>query len=667
MYDRNLIDEIKERLDIVEVIGRYVALQKTGQRYRGLCPFHQEKTPSFIVYPDRNSWHCYGACSTGGDIISFVQKKENLDFGDAVRMLAGIAGVELRQSDDGQSNARTQRLRHIHELAANFFREQLLHSPQAQMARTYLQRRGLSEQTLSDFHIGFAPDSWDALIRFMAEHEIGLDDLETAGLIIRREAGRAYDRFRNRVIIPIRDVSGRVIGFGGRVLDDSQPKYLNSPQTPLFDKSRVIFALDKAKRSIRARDQAVLVEGYMDVISAHQNGYDNVVAVMGTAITPIQLQTLARHSKNLIFALDSDAAGLSATIRSLHVARETLSSRPVPRPTPRGRMRLQKELSTSLKVALLPSGQDPDDVLRNDPSAWEKLIAEAMPLVDFFFSYHARQLDMTTAMGKSEFASHMVPLIAEIADPIEQRHYVSKLAMAVGVGEQAIDAQLEQYRQRQSMVSRRSPSQPPSAPLPALTEPPPDPWADEPEAVAAPPLPAINSPFHSIEERILVYIIHFPHLLAWADGELAELSLFPLSTDDFLDTIHRAIFDVGQKFLYSVATADQHPMHEALDETLRPSFNALLAQGHTVVELREDQLQKDIVDLIIRLRKLHTEKNIADLNLQLRDENIDDQERHELLDQISRYVRQLNQLNHAISSRSHTEQWLNGKRFRPLT
>lgn len=669
MFDRSIINEIKERLDAVEVIGRYVPLSKAGQRYRALCPFHQEKTPSFYVFPDNGTWRCFGACGTGGDLISFVQKQENLDFAEAIRMLAGMAGVELKQSGDPQNISRRNRLRTLNELAASFFHDQLLHSPQAQLARHYLERRGLTAKTLTDFHIGFAPDSWDHLIRYMQERKVGLDDLELAGLAVRRDSGGAYDRFRNRVIIPIHDVSGRVIGFGGRVLDDSQPKYMNSPQTPLFDKSHIIFALDKAKRAMRAQDQVALVEGYMDVISAHQYGFENVVAAMGTSITPAQLQILAKYTGNLVFALDADAAGISATIRSLHVARETLSSQTVPVPTSRGRMRYEKRLTTSIKIALLPADQDPDDVLRRDPDAWAHLIDVALPLVDFFFEINTKELDMTSAYGKSEFATRMLPLIAEINEPIEQRHYVSKLAIAVGVSEQEIDARLEQYQQRQSLSRPKPAASHPVAASPPLDEPPPDEWSDEPESNTAPPAPASLStdPFRRIEERILVYLLSFPHLLAWADGALAEMSVYPLTTDDFFDTAHKAIFDAGQKLLYSVAVDDQPSLREQIDEALIPYHDVIFGQRASVAKLREDQLQKDIVDLILRLRKKRTEQAIAELNIQLRDAGDNKQEQHEISSQLRQQIKQLHRLNLAISSRSNSERRLNGKLHRSPT
>ncbi len=666
MYDRSQIEEIKERLDIVDVIGRYVTLKKTGTRYRGLCPFHQEKTPSFIVYPDRGSWHCYGACSTGGDVISFIQKKENMEFGDAVRMLAAMAGVELRRVGESQTSSLLHRLRHIHELATAYYHDQLLRSPQAKAARDYVARRGLSAKTVADFQIGYAPDGWDQLLRYLQEREFTLDDLEQAGLVVRKEGGGAYDRFRNRIMIPIRDARGRVVGFGGRVLDDGVPKYMNSPQTPLFDKSRVIFALDRAKRAIRAKDQVVLVEGYMDVISAHQHGFENVVAAMGTAVTEYQLQTLTKHAKNLIFALDADAAGINATIRSLHLAREALSAGLQPVPTPRGTMRYEKQLSAALKVALLPAGKDPDDIIRHDAAAWLHLIDQALPLVDFFFRHYAADLDMQSAQGKKLFVQRMLPLIAEISDPIERQHYVSKLAVAVGVTEQDIDFQLEQLRQQRSRLTRPSRTAPTAEPPPApLMEPPPDEWSDEEAPAEKMPLPAAREadPLSQLEEQILIYILHFPHLLAWADGELAELSFFPLSSDDFHDAIYRSVFDAKQNFLYSVDAEQQRSIREALDATIVPVFDTLLAKGNTLANLREEQLQKDIVDLILRLRMQRTRQAITELNLVLRDAADDGDEKQAITLQIQSHVNLLQKLTQAIASRSFTERWRRGKRY----
>jgi len=322
------IDEIKNRLDIVEVISAYVPLKKAGRNYKGLCPFHVEKTPSFVVFPDSDGWHCFGACSTGGDIFSFIMKKENLDFGEALRLLADKAGVPLeeRRPEQAEKESRLDKLRDLNAVTASFFNHHFVASSQAGAARDYVESRGLNDDTIERFEIGYALDEWDALLGYLKKKGYSEEVILEAGLIIERESGGYYDRFRNRLVIPIRDRRGRVIGFGARALDDSLPKYLNSPQTPLFDKSSVLFGLDKALRAIRSRNEVIIVEGYMDVLTAHQYGIDNVIASMGTALTEKQLRELSRSTSRFILALDSDAAGDQATLRGLHLIRETRRS-----------------------------------------------------------------------------------------------------------------------------------------------------------------------------------------------------------------------------------------------------------------------------------------------------------------------------------------------------
>ena len=289
---RLIIDEIKARLDIVEVVGQYVPLKRSGRSYKALCPFHNEKTPSFFVFPDTGTWRCFGACGVGGDIFSFVEKKENLPFADVYRLLAQKAGVDIERDRDPQVVSQLNHLRELNRLAATYFHHELLNSQRGAEARAYLQRREINDETIERFQIGYAPDGWENLVTYMKQRDYNLEDLERAGLVVRRDDGGGYDRFRNRVMIPIRDNQSRVIGFGGRTLGDDNAKYLNTPQTPLFDKSTVVYGLDVARRNITSQDQVVLVEGYMDVISAHQRGFKNVVAAMGTSVTSQQLENL---------------------------------------------------------------------------------------------------------------------------------------------------------------------------------------------------------------------------------------------------------------------------------------------------------------------------------------------------------------------------------------
>ena len=327
----SVVDEVKERLDIVEVISQYVPLKKAGRSYKGLCPFHNEKTPSFVVFPENQSWHCFGSCGTGGDVFSFVMKRENLDFGEALATLAAKAGVELqpRSATASADEQKIERLRQIVADAAAYFNYLLIRAPEAVIARDTLERRGFTQQTWENWQLGYSLDSWDALKDRLTGKGYTLAEIEAAGMVIQRDDGSGYyDRFRGRLMIPIRDVQSRTIGFGARVLREEpgrpQPKYINSPQTPLFDKSNVLYGLDMAKKAIRDADLAVIVEGYMDVLMSHQMGVANVVAGMGTALTEPQMRQLKRYSNNLTLALDPDTAGDHATIRGLETARQAM-------------------------------------------------------------------------------------------------------------------------------------------------------------------------------------------------------------------------------------------------------------------------------------------------------------------------------------------------------
>src|SRR5579883_891043 len=308
------IQAVRERVDIVDLIGADVRLAKAGKTFKGLCPFHGEKTPSFYVYPDSQSFHCFG-CSANGDAFSYLMKRDKLDFGEALRLLAEQVGVALNSDGREQAEANA-RLYAANEAAVAFFRQAFAGSAAGAEGRAYAERRGLDAATLDAFAIGYAPDSWDALRGYLHDKGFSDETLLEAGLLIRNEErDRVYDRFRRRLIFPIRDDRGRAVGFGGRALDDAKPKYLNTPQTAIFDKGTLLFALDRAKDAVRSANEAVIVEGYLDAITAHQFGYQNVVATLGTALTDRHVALLKRFTPRVTLAMDADAAGVQAALR----------------------------------------------------------------------------------------------------------------------------------------------------------------------------------------------------------------------------------------------------------------------------------------------------------------------------------------------------------------
>jgi DNA primase len=420
------IEEVKQRIDIVEVVSRYTPLTKAGRNFKALCPFHSEKTPSFFVFPERQSWHCFGACNTGGDAFSFIMKKEGLSFGEALRFLADKVGVLIpTRIEPAPGRDEKERLFQCNEVASQFYHNLLVTSVQAEKVRKYLDKRGLNEKSISDFQLGYSPNSWEALKQYLLERGFSETEMLTTGLIVQSEDGKTHDRFRNRLMFPIHDQRGRVTGFGGRALDDeTQPKYLNSPQSPVFDKSDTLYGIHLAAPSIRKEDEAVIVEGYMDVIIPHQYGFQNAVASMGIAITEKQVNKLKRLTKNLVLALDPDEAGEEAMLRCIDY---------------------ENNLGAEVKVILLPAGKDPDEVIKEKPDDWLKLIKKAMPVIDFAIEKTVSKMDMGKARDKSLAANSLLPIIGRVQDSIRRDHYLDKLSKLSGISYNQLETVLKNY------------------------------------------------------------------------------------------------------------------------------------------------------------------------------------------------------------------------------
>lgn len=429
----NEIEEVKSRLDIVEVIGQSVPLKKVGRTFKAPCPFHQEKTPSFIVSPDRQSWHCFGSCATGGDVISFVMKREGLDFPEALRLLAARAGVKLPERKvSAEQDRDRERLFAANEAAAEFFAD-LLKAEAGREALRYLESRHVDGGTARDFAIGYSPDSWDALREHLRSRGFTDKEVLNSGLAIQGDKG-LYDRFRNRLMFAIWNPKGRIIGFGARALDDAAPKYLNTAQTAVFDKGGTLYALHKAQEAIRAEGSAVVVEGYMDVIAAHQHGFRNVVAQMGTALTERQFSQLKRATGRIVLVLDADAAGQDAMHK---VVIDVAGGERVGADSAAFKERLPVELQAtgSFYVAALPFGKDPDELIRSDPSAWKNTITNARPYIDFWVEYIASHADLVSPQGKQAAAAEMMQIVRSIDDSVIRAHYLQKVSRLAQVPE----------------------------------------------------------------------------------------------------------------------------------------------------------------------------------------------------------------------------------------
>ena len=455
-----ITEEIKARVDLVELIGRSVELKRVGAYYRGLCPFHAEKTPSFYVRPQTQSWHCFG-CNKSGTAFDWLMEREHLEFGEALRTLAALTGVQLPERRSTEDEEQTRRLYSILERAQTFYSAQLWGASGAR-GREYFQRRGLAEDTLRTFGLGYA-GSGNGLLRYLEKDGFSEQELQAAGVIgVTEQEGRPYDFFRERVLFPIRDAQGRAIAFGGRALDDTvTPKYLNSRDTLLFHKQETLFAFDLARKSMAQERQAVIVEGYMDAAMAHQHGYRNVVATLGTAVTDRHLRLLRRHVDEIILALDADAAGQAATWRALQVADESLRSGMTPVVGPsRRQQRLVADRTVRLRVLALPNAKDPDELIRSDPTAWPALVRAAVPVIDFVLARLEARHDLTTAQGKAAAADEIADVLAGVANPIEQDSYTNEVATRLKVDPEAVRRLLKAKRQRNRPASQSAAPQP---------------------------------------------------------------------------------------------------------------------------------------------------------------------------------------------------------------
>ncbi|RLT44129.1 MAG: DNA primase [Chloroflexi bacterium] len=434
------IEDVKAQLDIVETVRGYVpALKRSGRTWKAPCPFHSERTPSFTVDPERNTWHCFGACATGGDVIEFVRRFEHLDFKEALRRCAERAGVELRAPSPREQHDREvhDRLLRANEAAAVYFQAALM-GPAGAAALAYAERRGLDATTRETWQIGYAPDEWRGLVDHLLARGFSEADLREAGLAIDGDRG-LYDRFRDRLIFPTRDGRGRMIGFGARALSaEQEPKYLNTSQTPLFDKSGSLYGIDRAGEEARRADRMVVVEGYMDVIACHQAGIRNVVASMGTSITEKQMALVQRYTQNLVLMLDADAAGSAAALRGVGVAATAAEHELVATIDWRGLVSYQDVLKTDIRVVALPAGEDPDSLVRAAPEQLKALLAAAQPVAEHLFNAVTAETDLEDPRARSHAVEALAPTVAAVADPVVRAHYVQRLARIGRVEEHTV-------------------------------------------------------------------------------------------------------------------------------------------------------------------------------------------------------------------------------------
>jgi DNA primase len=588
------LDEIKSRIDIVDLVGETVKLRRAGKNYSGLCPFHNEKTPSFIVSPDRQTWHCFGQCGEGGDIFKFVMKKEGWDFKEALRYLAERAGVKLEayKAEKPEEKEAHARLRTLLDEAVTFYRYHLS-TPAGKFALDYIHgKRSLTDGTIETFGLGYAPQGWDNALKHFGDKGYSNQELLDVGLISQRESGGFIDRFRNRLMIPIRDENGRMTGFGARILDPNDvPKFMNSPETPLFSKSRLLYGLDRARKPIRTANQAIIVEGYLDVIALHQAGFENVVSPMGTSLTEDQLRLLKKFTRSIILALDPDAAGQKAVLRGLEAARQTLDRQDEIGFDARGLLHHEARLQADLRVASMPDNLDPDEIVQRDPEQWKKLIENAQPIVVHVMSALAVGRDLDDAKVKSEIVAQVLPLIEDLPNPVERDTYRQRLARFLKVDERSISG-----RQVQVPKMRRPR---PRVETPAVQE----------KTTAL--VPAL-SPSHRGEAHILGLLIRRPDLLYRLDRGLQEASLSRMTPEDFGYTDHQVLFRLVRQSL----DQDAHDAGDYLRKNLPPSLENLvdeLAAKPGELDPLDDRLIEDLFRAVVKIRRTALTENITQL------------------------------------------------------
>lgn len=588
------IDEIKARIDIVDLVSEAgVKLRRSGRNYIGFCPFHANtRTPAFVVWPETGTWRCFGECNEGGDIFKFVMKKEGMDFREALQRLALKAGVELETFAPQRPEEKEahERLRTLLEDAILYYRGNLLNTPDV---LAYLhQKRGLTDQTIETFGLGYAPPGWDNALKHFTARGYSEEEMLTAGLLTERDDGKHFDRFRHRIMIPIRDENGKMAGFGARIVNpDDVPKFLNSPETPIFSKGRLLYGLDRARKPIRLADQAVIVEGYLDVIALHQAGYENVISPMGTALTEDQLRLLKRFTRRIVLALDPDTAGQKAVLRGLDAARQAMDRETEMAFDVRGYLRHEARLQADLRVASLPDGLDPDEIVARDRDEWRRLIEAAKPVVTHVMETLAADQDLNDPKVKSAIAAQVLPLIEDLPNPLERDTYRQQLARLLRVDERALAG-------RPAVAPR------PRRPRLPLEQ-------KQAQVQVEPQAFAISSPAHKLETACLGILLNRPDLLFRLDRFLQQDDLGVLRSEDFGYTDHQVLVNLIRESLEQDDTDPAQYVAANLPENLTALWEELSTQIEQ--DPVEDRLLEELQRNVLFLRRLSVRQSLTQL------------------------------------------------------
>lgn len=570
------VDEIKSRLTVEEVISGYLQIQRAGRNWKAKCPFHNEKTPSFMVSPERQMWYCFG-CNTGGDIFTFVMKMEGLEFPEALKLLAEKAGVRLENRGFENSGKKSKALE-ILNVARKFYQE-CLKIKAGKKAYEYLANRGLTKDIIEKFQLGYAPDSWDLQSVFLKKKGFKESDIFAAGQTIKKDSGGYYDRFRNRIMFPINNISGQTIGFSSRVMpgaDESHAKYINTPETIVYSKSGVLYGLDKAKSAIREKDLCVMVEGNMDVIASFQAGVENAAATSGTALTAEQIRIIKRYTKNIAFSFDADAAGMRAMNRGIEMA-------------------LAEEMNVS--VVIIPEGKDPADCVKTNPRLWINSASNPRPIMEFYFDSAFSKYDRREVEGKKKIAEELLNVISKISNKIEQNHYLKMLSEKLSIDEKAIFESLSELEKKQANFRNQA-------------------GGDNQEKKEA------ITRENQLQKRILGFIILFPHFF----GDLFS-DLNNILPDEKIGEIYKIIKESYGKenkltaeniAILKKEISEKHDFENQKDSLLYLWDTAALSVELDLENI--DNARREAEICVVNLKKIALKKKLKELEIEMKKE-----------------------------------------------
>lgn len=591
------VSEIKQHLDIVTVVSSYVALKKSGRNYKGVCPFHSENTPSFMVSPELQIYKCFG-CNAAGDMFNFIQQIEGVDFPQALELLADRAGIKIERNNyETEESALRKRIYYINEITARFYNYILTNHAGGKIGRDYIKdKRKLTDVTINDFLIGYAPDLYDALINFLMKKGISIQEMLTAGVVAEREQGKIVDKFRGRVVFPFMGTDGKIVGFAGRTVLDRDPKYLNTSETLVFHKSRFIFGLDKARIAIK-KEGAVFVEGQMDLISAHQHGFTNVIATSGTSLTEDHLNILSRYTNDITFCFDSDTAGVSAIFRGVEMA---------------------ERHGYNIKIAVIPVPyKDIDEMLQSDPLLVKQMFATAVPAYDFYLYSILKKYDKTSPEGKKRIMDELIPKFKTITNKVLFDHYAKQIATELNLAEETVVSVLAKGADRTNTAEKQ--------------------YVEEvayqnSESSAATGVSAFNISKQHTESYII-------SLLLKANLDITTSMGYKLTPEDFSDKDLSRLFSVYIEYIRGLK-GDFHPhdFEKLLDTDLKEKFKDLYLWEDPNIASDANLLAKEIDSVIDRLKKESSKKRMKELTEEIRiaEKSGDTKHLNELMDEFKK-------------------------------